>query len=532
MSNQIEADFVVAGGGSAGCIVAARLAEAGYRTLLLEAGPVDRNPLIHVPAGVRYLLNSPRNAWMDVTEPNPQAAGRKLAWQHGRVLGGSGSINGMIFFRGARSDFDQWAQMGATGWGFEDVLPYFKSLENYRGEAGVHRGTGGPLPVEDRRFHLPITEAFVEAARAKGHAYLADINQPEPDGVGYAQMNRFGRFRGSSARAFLRKAVHKGNVQIVTGAVAERLVFEGRRCVGVRFRRNGAEWVARARREVVVASGAVGSPKLLQLSGVGPAEHLKAKGIDVIHSLEGVGANLSDHYGARLAVRLKNARSVNETARMPRLAWEVAKWLTVGTGVLTTGVTTAMVFSRSREGLSSPDIQLLFSPTSFDRNRYGALEREPGASITVSLARPKSRGTILIRSADPDEPPAISPNYLSDPDDLAVLMAGFSQARSIFGTGPIADYILAETLPEPQVEGGRLEQYIRESGVTIYHPAGTCRMGTDSGAVVDPRLRVQGIEGLRVIDASIMPVVTSGNTNAPTMMIGEKGAAMILEDAR
>ncbi len=532
MSNQIEADFVVVGGGSAGCIVAARLAEAGYSTVLLEAGPADRNPLIHVPAGVRYLLNNPKNAWMDVTEPNPHAAGRKLGWQHGRVLGGSGSINGMIFFRGARSDFDQWAQMGCTGWGFDDVLPHFKSLENYRGQAGDHRGTGGPLPVEDRRFHLPITEAFVEAARARGHAYLNDINQPEPDGVGYAQMNRFGRFRGSSARAFLRRSIHKGNLRVLTGAAAEKLVFEGRRCTGVRFTRHGVAQVARARREVIVAAGAVGSPKLLQLSGVGAVAHLKEKGIEVVHALDGVGANLSDHYGVRLSVRLRNARSVNETARMPRLAWEIAKWLTVGTGVLTTGVTTAMAFARSRQGLSSPDLQLLFSPSSFDRNRFGALEREPGASITVCLSRPKSRGTVLVESADAGEPPAISPNYLSDPDDLVVLMAGIGQARSILAAAPLAGYVAAETLPGADVEKEDLESYARESGVTIYHPVGTCRMGIDERAVVDPSLKVRGLEGLRVVDASIMPTVTSGNTNAPTMMIGEKGAAMILSEAK
>jgi choline dehydrogenase len=276
----------------------------------------------------------------------------------------------------------------------------------------------------------------------------------------------------------------------------------------------------------------VGSPKLLQLSGVGPAGHLKDTGIEVIHALEGVGANLSDHYGVRLSVRLRNARSVNETARMPRLGWEIAKWLTVGTGVLTTGVTTAMAFARSREGLSSPDLQLLFSPSSFDRNRFGALEREPGASITVCLSRPKSRGTVLVNSGDAGEPPAIAPNYLCDPDDLTVLMAGIGQARSILAAAPLAGYVAAETLPGADVEGEDLESYARESGVTIYHPVGTCRMGIDERAVVDPSLKVRGLEGLRVVDASIMPTVTSGNTNAPTMMIGEKGAAMILSEAR
>lgn len=530
MSNALEADFVVVGGGSAGCVVAGRLAEAGHSTILLEAGPADRNPLIHIPAGVRYLLNNPKAAWLDATEPNAQAGGRKLAWPHGRVLGGSGSINGMIFIRGDRSDFDQWAQAGNPGWDFDSVLPYFKSLETYRGKAGPHRGASGPLPVEDRRFRLPITDRFVEAAQAAGYAFREDINVPRPDGVGYAQMNRFGRWRGSSARAFLPRGLKSGKLRIVTGAEATGLAMDGRRCAGVRFMQGGVEQVARARREVIVSSGAVGSPKLLQLSGIGPAAHLRGLGIDVVHDLPGVGRELSDHYGIRCTVRLRNAASVNEKARFPRLAWEAAKFLTTGTGALVTGVTTAMLFCRSHEGLSGPDLQLLFTPTSFDQNRFGALEREPGASISVCLSRPKSRGQIMVRSANWRQPPAIEANYLSDRDDLDVLTRGFDIARGLFATRPLADHVAAETLPGPEVKGAALEQYVRDKGVTIYHPTGTCRMAP--GGVVDPRLRVHGIAGLRVADASVMPNITSGNTNAAAMMIGEKAAAMIAQDAR
>ncbi len=534
MSNQLEADFVVVGGGSAGCVVAGRLAEAGHSTILLEAGPKDSNPLIHIPAGVRYLLNDPKAAWLDATEPNAEAGGRRLAWPHGRVLGGSGSINGMIFIRGDRADFDQWAQAGNPGWDFDSVLPYFKSLETYRGKAGAHRGTSGPLPVEDRRFSLPITDRFVEAAQAVGYAFREDINVPRPDGVGYAQMNRFGRWRGSSARAFLPRGLKTGRLRIVTGAEATGLVMggggDGRRCTGVRVMLDGAERTVSARREVIVSAGAVGSPKLLQLSGIGPAAHLAALGIEMVHDLPGVGRELSDHYGIRCTVRLKNAASVNEKARMPRLAWEVAKFLTTGTGALVTGVTTAMLFCRSREGLSGPDLQLLFTPTSFDRNRFGALERAPGASISVCLSRPKSRGSIMIRSADWRQAPAIDADYLSDRDDLDVLMRGFGIARGLFATRPLADHVAAETLPGPEVDGEALERYVRDKGVTIYHPTGTCRMAP--GGVVDHRLRVHGIAGLRVADASIMPNITSGNTNAATMMIGEKAAAMIAGDAR
>ncbi len=530
MSNQFEADFIVIGGGSAGCVVAGRLAQAGYGTILLEAGPADTNPLIHIPAGVRYLLNNPKAAWLDSTEPNMQAGGRKLAWPHGRVLGGSGSINGMIFIRGAKADFDQWGQAGNPGWDFEGVLPYFKSMETYRGRVGQHRGTSGPLPVEDRRFRLPITDRFVETAQAAGHAFHEDINVPEPEGVGYAQMNRFGRWRGSSARAFLPLGRKSGKLRIITGAEATGLIMDGRRCTGVRFMRDGTEQMAAARREVIVSSGAVGSPKLLQLSGIGPAAHLAGLGIGVVHDLPGVGRELSDHYGIRCTVRLKNAASVNEKARFPGLAWEIAKFLTTGTGALVTGVTTAMLFCASREGLSGPDLQLLFTPASFDQNRFGALEQEPGASISVCLSRPKSRGTIMIRSADWRQAPAIDANYLSDRDDLDVLMRGFAIARRLFATRPLADYVAAETLPGPEVSSAALEQYVRDKGVTIYHPTGTCRMAP--GGVVDPRLRVHGIGGLRIVDASVMPNITSGNTNAATMMIGEKAAALLVEDAR
>jgi choline dehydrogenase len=530
VSNALEADFVVVGGGSAGCVVAGRLAEAGHSTILLEAGPADRNPLIHVPAGVRYLLNNPKAAWLDSTEPNPNAGGRKLAWPHGRVLGGSGSINGMIFIRGAKADFDQWGQTGNPGWDFDGVLPYFRSMETYRGKAGPHRGAAGPLPVEDRRFRLPITDRFVEAAQAAGYAFHEDINVPQPEGVGYAQMNRFGRWRGSSARAFLPLGTRTGKLRIVTGAEATALALAGRHCTGVRYVKGGVEHLVRARREVIVSSGAVGSPKLLQLSGIGPAAHLQSLGIEVVHDLPGVGRELTDHYGIRCTVRLKDAESVNEKARFPGALWEIAKFLTTGTGALVTGVTTAMLFCRSREGLSGPDLQLLFTPTSFDQNRFGALEREPGASISVCLSRPKSRGSIMIRSADWRQAPAIEANYLSDRDDLDVLLRGFDIARGIFATRPLANHVAAETLPGPKVQGKALEHYVRERGVTIYHPTGTCRMAP--GGVVDPRLRVRGITGLRVADASIMPNITSGNTNAATMMIGEKAAAMIVEEAR
>ncbi|MBY0330880.1 MAG: GMC family oxidoreductase N-terminal domain-containing protein [Acetobacteraceae bacterium] len=529
----METDYLVIGAGSAGCVVAARLAESGARVTLLEAGPPDRLPWIHVPAGMLKLIRNPAVNWMYASEPEPGTAGRAIHWPRGRVLGGSSSINGMLYVRGNPADFDLWAQMGCRGWSHDDVLPFFRKSEHYvQGGDPAHRGQGGVLKVEDYRTILPLTHRFVEAAQEAGHPFRRDLNGEQQEGVGYSQMTRLGRFRGSTARTFLAAARDRANLNVETDAPATRLLFEGRRCVGARFRRGTDEIEVRAAREVILSGGAVNSPHLLQVSGIGPAGHLRDIGVEVVLDAPGVGANLQDHYVARVQHRVTGEISTNQLARFPRLLGEAVRYAVRGDGALTFGVTTAQVFCRSREGLASPDLQLLFTPASYDPRQFGVLEREPGMTVAVCPVRPDSRGTILARSADPFEKPAIRPNYLSAPSDQRVLMAGLRRTREIFAQPAIARHSAFEMVPGPDIRSDEeMVEYMRGYGTTIYHPVGTCRMGEDPASVVDSRLRVRGVGGLRVIDASVMPTLTTGNTNAPTIMIGEKGAAMIREDA-
>jgi len=528
----IQADYVVIGAGSAGCVVASRLSEGGASVLLLEAGPTDWHPMIHVPAGVLKLLYNPLVNWNYATDPEPGIAGRQIHWPRGRVLGGSSSINGMLWIRGNPTDYDGWSQMGCKGWSFEEVLPHFKSIERYAPGAAEQRGKSGPILVEDYRTTLDLTHRFVDAAQHVGLSFTQDLNGSQHEGVGYSQMSRNGRFRGSTARTFLARARGRPNLRVETKAFATRLICEGKRCVGVVFSQKNQQRRVRVAREVILSGGTINSPHLLQVSGIGPAAHLQSIGVSVRHDLPGVGANLSDHYAIRISHRVKNAVSINELSRGLRLSREIARWLTTGRGALTFGVSSAQAFARSREGLASPDIQLLFSPASYDRNKFGALERAPGMTIAVSIARPESRGSIMAKSADPFERPSLKPNYLAVANDLRVALAGVALARRIFSAPALAQHSVGEITPGPGVSSqDQLAQYIRTQGTTIYHIVGTCKMGEDPLAVVDSRLRVRGLAGLRVIDASIMPTVTTANTNAPTIMIAEKGAAMVQQDA-
>ena len=529
----LEADYAVIGAGSAGCVLASRLSQGGARVVLLEAGPRDWHPMIHVPAGVLKLLYNPRVNWNYATDPEPGAGGRQIHWPRGRVLGGSSSINGMLWIRGNAADYDGWAQMGCKGWSFDEVMPYFKSIERYAGGAAAERGKSGPILVEDYRTTLALTHRFVDAAQQAGIPLTQDLNGSQQEGVGYSQMSRNGRFRGSTARTFLAEAKGRANLSIETNAFATRLLCDHKRCTGVVFRQGGRERRVAVAREVILSGGTINSPHLLQVSGIGPAAHLQAIGVPVVHDLPGVGANLSDHYAIRISHRVRNAVSINELSRGLRLAGEVARWLTIGRGALTFGVSSAQAFARSRQGLASPDIQLLFSPASYDANKFGALEREPGMTIAVSIARPESRGTIMAKSPDPFERPSLKPNYLSVANDLRVALSGIALARRVFAAPALAQHSVREITPGSDISGDDgLTAYVRAQGTTIYHIVGTCKMGEDPMAVVDSRLKVRGLGGLRVIDASVMPTVTTANTNAPTIMIAEKGAAMVLADAR
>lgn len=537
----MEVDYIVVGAGSAGCVLANRLTEDGTATvLLLEAGVKDSSPMIHIPVGYAKTLKDPKINWLYQTEEDPGSGGRPHVWPRGKVLGGSSSINGLLYVRGQSADYDNWAQSGCTGWSHADVLPYFKRAEgNERLKDDLH-GTDGPLNVSDITEHHPVSDAVIAAGMEAGLPFNDDCNGASQDGISYFQLTVKNGRRWSAAMAYLRPALARKNLTVVTGAHAERVIIDDGRATGVRFRKDGDSVKATARREVILSGGAVNSPQLLELSGIGDPEVLGAAGIEVKVAAPGVGANLQDHYVVSMQYRLNNCVSVNELSRGWRLVREAARYATSRKGLLTMSAAHVQAYVRTRPGLDGPDVQFHILPATVDVEKFVAkqiweLEKLPGLTFAACQLRPESRGTIHVRSGDPFAPPSIRPKYLSTPLDRDTIVAGLRWGRVIAGQQALSPYMGDELLPGAAVvSDGDLLEFARQSGSTIYHPVGTCAMGRagDRHAVVDPELRVRGVDGLRVVDASVMPRLVSGNTNAPTIMIAEKASDMIRAAAR
>lgn len=526
-------DYLIVGAGSAGCVIANRLTQAGDATVcVLEAGPRDTNPFIHIPAGFMKTVVDPSVNWLYESEPSEGTAGRRIAQPRGKTLGGSGSINGHIYNRGQRLDYDTWAQLGNRGWAYRDVLPYFKRSERRIGAGDERfRGRDGPFTVTDPDWSHPLIDAFIEGAVSLGIPHNPDYNAESQEGVGRTQRSIWRGRRMSPARAFLHPARKRGDLDVRTGVHVERILFEGRRAIGVRCRRGGRRLDLRAQREVILCAGAFNSPQILHRSGVGPPKVLADIGVPVVHALPGVGENLRDHCYVPLVARVKGVDTINERARGLRLAWEVLRYAIERGGLLSLQPTLVYVTWHSDESLRNNDIQVSFTPASYGETYESGLDREPGMTCGGWLHRTESRGYVRARSADPFAPPLIQPNYLADELDWRGALAALRLARRILRSAPLAPYYAGEKTPGEEVRGDdELLAYGRESCSACYHPMGTCRMGRgdDPKAVVDAELRAHGLEGLRVVDASVMPTMPSGNLNAPTLMIAEKASDMIL----
>jgi len=546
MSEAIEVDYVIVGAGSAGCVLANRLtADGRTRVLLLEAGGDDRpmhnlgqfmsNLMIHVPVGYSQTLKDPKVNWLYTTEPDPGTGGRPHVWPRGKVLGGSSSINGLLYVRGQHADYDGWRQLGCDGWGWDDVKPYFLRAEHQERGASAEHATGGPLNVSDARDTHIVSEAVIDACDQAGIPRKADLNGEDQEGVSWYQLTIKNGQRCSAAVAYLHPVMGRANLRIETEALAAKVLFEGKRAVGVEFIQNGRRRTARASAEVILCGGAVNSPQLLQLSGVGPGEFLREQQIAVVADLPGVGENLQDHYMVGTRFRLKPGTiSVNELSKGARMAGQIAKYVFQRKGLLTLSAAHIAAFCKSRPDLAGPDIQFHILPGTMDLEKLFneqkmVMEDEPGLTIAPCQLRPESRGHIRIKSSDPTVYPSIVPNYLSDPLDQEVAVAGLHWCRTMVRQTALAAYVDHEMNPGPDVKTDeQLLDFARMTGSTLYHPVGTCQMGSGPRAVVDTQLRVHGVDGLRVIDASVMPRLVSGNTNAPTIMIAEKAADMIL----
>ena len=535
-----EFDYIVVGAGSAGCVLAARLSEdPSTRVLLLEAGPADRSLWIHLPIGYGKTMWSPTYNWCFHTDPDPNMNGRRIYWPRGKTLGGSSSINGLIYIRGQREDFDHWAALGNAGWGYDDVLPYFiKSEGNQRGANPLHGGDG-PLKVSDIGARHELIEAFIGGAQQIGVPRTDDFNGARQEGAGYFQLNTWKGWRCSTAKAYLAPARQRGNLHIETEAMAAGVDFDGARASGVRYRQGGVMKAASARAEVLLAAGAIQSPQLLQLSGIGPEALLRQHGITPKHVLSGVGENLQDHLQMRLIFACAKPITTNDQLNswLGQLKLGL-QWLLFRSGPLAVGINQGGCFMRAlrdeagEQVAATPDIQFHVATLSADM-AGGKVHPFSGFTLSVCQLRPESRGHIRIRSTDPFEPPAMQPNYLSTELDRRTAVAAVKAARAIAAAPAMQPYVRREVRPGPEAgDDAALLEYCRNQGATIFHPSGTCRMGGDDMAVLDERLRVHGVPGLRVIDCSAMPTLVSGNTNAAAVMMAEKAADMIRQDAR